>query len=172
VLSGDRYLTHAEAKELAGLSQNEMNDLIQIVTRVAKIIRSVSQEIGLTLWDGKTELAFTSGETRGFMLVDSIGLDELRLEKDGHSLSKEFLREAYRKTLWFKELGLAKEQSAKSSIDFKELCKTQPPHLQEKEMKLAEALYLSYTNSLSQYVLGKFIFSDNYQIKNWPGEFQ
>jgi phosphoribosylaminoimidazole-succinocarboxamide synthase len=168
---GDRYLTFTEAKYVAGLTDIEFDNLVHEATRVARIIKTVSQEMGLTLWDGKIELAFTPGSPRGFMLVDSIGLDELRLEKDGFSLSKEFLREAYRKSPWFKDLSEAKELSLKTGVDFKLLCKTQPPKLAPKEKDLAEALYLSYTNSLSHYVTGKFLFPDKFQIKNWPQEF-
>ena len=168
---GDRYVSHAEAKYIAGLTDIELNTLIQDSIKVARIIKTISQDMGLTLWDGKMEWAFNPGSPRVFMLVDSIGLDELRLEKDGLSLSKEFLREAYRQTPWFKTLSEAKEASLKTGVDFKLLCREQPPRLPNKEKNLAEALYLSYTNSLSYLVTGKFLFSEEFQIKNWPREF-
>lgn len=168
---GDRYLTFTEAKYVAGLTDIEFDRLIHEAKKIARIIKSVSDEMGLTLWDGKIELAFTPGSPRGFMLVDSIGLDELRLEKGEYSLSKEFLREGYRKTSWFKDLKEAKEAGIRTGVDFKLTCKTQPPHLEAKEKALAEALYLSYTNSLSHYVTGKFLFAEKFQIKNWPQEF-
>ena len=62
-----------------------------------------------------------AGASRTFMLVDSIGLDELRLQRNGVSLSKEFLREFYRKTPWFEKLNSAKEIAGRTGEDFKKI---------------------------------------------------
>ena len=166
---GDRYLTHVEAQELAGLTSNEFFKLIESTTRVALILRNIFNEMGLELWDGKLEWAFLPGSDRSFMLVDSIGLDELRLQKNGKSLSKEFLREYYRSTPWFQHLMSAKKTSEKTGQDFKQLCNEAPPHLSAAHKALATSLYLSFTNDLAMRVIGKTIFDPKYTLKNWEG---
>ena len=166
---GDRYLTHTEAQELAGLNTTEFLKLVDLTTRVALVLRNTFNDMGLELWDGKLEWAFMPGENRSFMLVDSIGLDELRLQKNGKSLSKEFLREYYRSTLWFNHLSSAKVLAEKTGQDFKELCKDQPPHLAPFQKDLATSLYLSFTNDLAMRVIGKTIFDKKFSLKNWKG---
>jgi phosphoribosylaminoimidazole-succinocarboxamide synthase len=164
---GDRYLTHIEAKKLASLTDAEFNLLTDLTTRVAIKLRSIFQQMGLELWDGKLEWAFTPDKNRGFMLVDSIGLDELRLEKNGISLSKEFLREYYRSTPWFEKLKMAKDQADKTGADFKTLCTENPPALPSKEKNAAIHLYQAFTNDLAQIILGNPLFEENLTLKNW-----
>jgi phosphoribosylaminoimidazole-succinocarboxamide synthase len=166
---GDRYLTHAEAQELAGLNSIEFLNLVDLTTRVALVLRNLFNDMGLELWDGKLEWAFQAGENRSFMLVDSIGLDELRLQKNGKSLSKEFLREFYRSTLWFNHLSTAKDLAEKTGQDFKKICIDQPPHLAPFQKELATSLYLSFTNDLAMRVIGKTFFDKKFTLKNWKG---
>lgn len=160
---GDRYVTFQEAKELAGLSDGEFNQLILETKKVAHIIREIANELKVELWDGKVEWAFMPGSERGFMLVDSVGLDELRLVKDGISLSKEFLREHYRQTSWFEKLEVAKSQSGDFKVNFQEAPKELPVEIKKK----AEDLYLSFTNDLSRVITGDFLFDSKYQLQNW-----
>lgn len=166
---GDRYLTHAEAQELAGLNSNEFATLMDYTTKVAVVLRNIFTQMGLELWDGKLEWAFTPGADRGFMLVDSIGLDELRLQKKGKSLSKEFLREYYRSTPWFHQLTMAKDIAERTGQDFKKLCADEPPHLPTTEKDLATSLYLAFTNDLAKLVIGKPIFDPDLTLNNWKG---
>jgi phosphoribosylaminoimidazole-succinocarboxamide synthase len=166
---GDRYLTHGEAQELAGLTSSEFLKLVDTTTKVAIILRNLFNEMGLELWDGKLEWAFLPGIDRSFMLVDSIGLDELRLQKNGKSLSKEFLREFYRPTPWFKHLTNAKEIAEKTGQDFKTICTECPPHLGSVQKDLATSLYLSFTNDLSMRVIGKLVFDEKFTLKKWKG---
>jgi phosphoribosylaminoimidazole-succinocarboxamide synthase len=167
---GDRYLSFTEAKSIAGLTDAEFESLIQETKRVANFIKMLTADLGVELWDGKVEWAFTAGTERGFMLVDSIGLDELRLVKDGVSLSKEFLREHYRRTPWFTKLEDAKAQAQKQNIDFKTLFTEEPPKLPLNVKRKAESLYLSFTNDLSQVILGKKLFDPKFTLKNWVVE--
>lgn len=164
---GDRYLTHEEAKTLAGLSSEEFLKLNADTLKVALILRSLFAQMGLELWDGKLEWAFSPGEDRSFMLVDSIGLDELRLEKNGVSLSKEFLREHYRKTPWYQELLEAKKKAEATGEDFKSLCTEVPPHLPDNQKEAAESLYLAFTNDLAQLIIGRKIFDEKLTLKTW-----
>ena len=161
---GDRYLSHAEAQEIAGLTDQEFKHLMDITTKASMVIQKTIQEMSLELWDGKLEWAFTPGDSRSFMLVDSVGLDELRVERRGVSLSKEFLREHYRTTPWFKNLN---EHKAKGSTNLRELC-GEPPHLPVELKEQAENLYLAFTNDLALVVTGERIFHEGLTIKNWP----
>lgn len=161
---GDRYLTHHEAQTIAGLSDEEFKSLMSITTHSAIVVKKLIQSTGLELWDGKLEWAFTPGVQRSFMLVDSVGLDELRVERNGVSLSKEFLREYYRTTDWFKKLTDLKQ---KGETHLHELC-GEPPHLPVELKEQAENLYLSFTNDLSEVVTGERIFHEGLTMKKWP----
>lgn len=131
----DRPLTHAEAKELSGLNQAEWNSLLKVTTTVADTLKEVFGKHGITLWDGKIELAL--GENREIILVDSIGPDELRLTKDNVQLSKEIIRQYYRQTDWYKQLDTVKEKHGEQFKDF-----ISPPPKLPKEFKASlEELY-------------------------------
>lgn len=161
----DRYLTHSEAQELAGLTNNEFAKLIQLNERVATILGDLCQSLKLELWDGKTEWSFIPGKTseRDFMLVDTIGLDELRIEAEGESLSKEFLRQFYKKSSWYNELAEAKQYKS----DFKSHVKTTPEQLPQTIKYRAESLYLSFTNDLAFYLKGTRPFGEAHTLSKW-----
>jgi phosphoribosylaminoimidazole-succinocarboxamide synthase len=113
----DRVLTPAEAKKLAGMSDSEWAELNLKTTQIAGEMKKVFASFGAILWDGKFEFAFD--QNRKIMLVDSIGLDEMRLTFEGNPLSKELLRQFYLQSSWYAALNRAKETHPK---DFKEHC--------------------------------------------------
>lgn len=135
----DRPLTHDEARELSGLNENEWNGLISITKSVALILKNTFEKSGITLWDGKIELAAGSmiGSDREIILVDSIGPDELRLTKNGIQLSKEIIRQYYRQTEWYSQLEKVKE---KHGVDFKEYISA-PPALPKEFKSSVEEMY-------------------------------
>lgn len=107
----DRMLSNDEAQELAFLSHSEMSELVELTQCLAQALKSFFGSRDISLWDGKVEWAFYAHEgKRSFILVDSIGPDELRLTYQDLALSKEFLRSWYRKTDWYKDLLNAKEK--------------------------------------------------------------
>jgi phosphoribosylaminoimidazole-succinocarboxamide synthase len=164
---GDRYLTHQEARELAGLDETEWQRLQDLTTKVALALQTLLKKIGYTLWDGKIELGFVAQgkASRDFMVVDSIGLDELRLEKDGLPYSKEFLREFYRRTEWYQSLVAAKKQAQATGLDFKELCRLEPPPLPPEIKQKAEALYREFTDALATEIWGHAVFQNLHKEK-------
>lgn len=113
----DRPLARTEAKMLAGMNDVEWKALLSATQKIALRLKTVFESAGLKLWDGKLEFAFD--ENRQIMLVDSIGLDEIRLTFEGHTLSKELLRQCYLQSSWYQALSIAKE---KLPQDFKEYC--------------------------------------------------
>lgn len=108
----DRPLTHEEAKELAQMNAAEWKNLLATTTAIAQELAALFTSFGITLWDGKVE--FAMGEmvdgARKIVLVDSIGPDELRLTMNDIQLSKEVIRQHYRKLPWYQELDKAKAQ--------------------------------------------------------------
>jgi len=96
--SKDRYISRDDAIDIAGLNQHEWERLNDYVVLYSLRLKDFFSDLGIELWDGKFEFAFS--KDRDFILVDSIGPDELRLTKDGLSLSKEFLREYYEDSCW------------------------------------------------------------------------
>ena len=113
----DRALTNDEAKKLAGMNDAEWAELNLKTTQIANEIKKNFAAFGATMWDGKFEFAFD--DNRKMMLVDSIGLDEMRLTFEDAPLSKELLRQYYLQSSWYAALTRAKETYPK---DFKEHC--------------------------------------------------
>jgi len=156
---GDRYLTIEQAQSLAGLTRDEMQSLQNLTLLVGLNLWNLHRKAGLELWDGKLEFAFVLSNVektakaanvkpRGFMLVDSIGLDEMRILGHGQKISKDFLRDFYRNTKWYENLYKAKAESS----DFKKHCinvyKSEPEMLPEKVLNRVTALYRCYTNTI------------------------
>lgn len=154
----DRFLTREEALAVGGLTTTELDDLVAMSLLLALRLRDQFAAVGLELWDGKFEFAFRPGESgrRRFLLVDSIGPDELRLiGPGGVHFSKEFLRRIYRPTPWFQAMEkakkLAKERGEK---DWKKICREElrqvPAPLPREAFELAQQLYPVLAESLAQ----------------------
>lgn len=170
----DRQLHEEEAMRVAGLTHRELQTLKEKTTQVALLLRDILALMNVELWDGKLEWAF-SGRGRDFKLVDAIGLDELRVSFMGRPLSKEFLREHYRKTSWYQALEHSKDWVHLHGGDFKEICLNrfaEAPRPLPKEIKLAaEGLYLAFANDLSRVVTGEIPFDEKYQLVWWVKEY-
>jgi len=106
----DRYFRNkTEVMEYAGLSNEQMEKLERQALIINEFLRKRAGELGWIHIDGKVEAARNvQGEV---IWVDSLGtLDEDRFEFKGLRLSKQILRDYYRKTSWRKELEKAQEQ--------------------------------------------------------------
>jgi phosphoribosylaminoimidazole-succinocarboxamide synthase len=159
----DRYLDEKEALSIAGLSLYELDNLKNTTSSIAQIIQNISRELGLKLWDGKFEFAF-SGEypNRNFKLVDSIGLDELRFTLgDSFPLSKEYLRQCYTDSSWYKDLLQSKKEYGN---EWKKKCISQPEPLDSVHLKTFEFIYKAFTNDLAKKIDGEYIFNHNYTL--------
>jgi phosphoribosylaminoimidazole-succinocarboxamide synthase len=117
----DRFLTADEARDLAGMNEEEWSHWVMLNEWVAIFLRYYFGKMDLQLWDGKLEWAFSSHVIPGnvepkrtFMLVDSIGPDEMRLLWHGHHLSKEMLRQFYKATDWGQKLAIMKAKYVRS----------------------------------------------------------
>ena len=170
---GDRYLDYVEAQKIAGINDEEWINLQQMTHLIALNLYNFHHELGLKLIDGKLEMAFVSGNEshRNFMLVDSIGIDELRLHYKDKSFSKEFLRESYKDSAWYDALEKSKKESLISGVDFKTICLEKyhlaPEALSPKILERAQSVYKSYANAVTQKVFGQKYFSEDFSLENY-----
>ena len=112
----DRKVSFEEAREIGGLSQDEIEEIKDIILKVDEIMANEVGKRGLLHVDGKKEFAL--GEGREIYLVDTFGtLDEDRWwDKDAYErgeiiqLSKEFVRQYYRSIGYYEELKRAREE--------------------------------------------------------------
>lgn len=175
----DRFLTREEAMQVGGLTQAELDDLVALTLLLALRLKDIFSPLGLELWDGKFEFSFSpqrgdekqspskeAGGPRGFVLVDSIGPDELRLiGPGGVHFSKEFLRRVYRGTPWYQAMekakALAKERGEK---DWKKICREElksfPEKLPKEAFDSARLMYPTLANALALAFLGKPSYED------------
>lgn len=141
--STDRAVTLGEALAIAGVTSAQLQTMLFQTAWVAGWLRARAEKAGIVLADGKLEWAVgASGE---ILLVDAIGPDELRLVKNGVSLSKEFLRSFYRGTPWYEEVQKAKQGG---TSDWKRKVSQPAPQLSKEVKTLAVKMYQALTNAL------------------------
>ena len=143
--SSDRYMDWEEAREIAHLSDAEMDELKKITLLINQLIDEEAKKIGLKYEDGKIELAFD--EQRRFLVVDVLGtLDECRFTYNGMPVSKEIARIYYRNSDWYKELIEAKK---KYGVSWKEKVSAKPSHLPADLKQLISMAYCAFANEIS-----------------------
>lgn len=143
--STDRYLTYSEAREIAGMNENEFEELKKKTLEINRVITEKVKRLGMNNEDGKVEFAFD--ENRNLTLVDAVGtLDECRFTYSGLPVSKEIARIYYRKTEWYKDVESAKKIS---KIEWKKFVRSVPERLPERFAKGISMLYKSYANALT-----------------------
>jgi phosphoribosylaminoimidazole-succinocarboxamide synthase len=146
----DRFLNPEEALFISGLSPVQFQKLIDLNRTAAQCLAQAFKRVGLELWDGKFEwISYDDA----ILLADSIGPDELRLVAPGDvkiQLSKEFLRQFYRKTSWYSDVVRAKKQAeVESKLDWKERVRERPPRLTPVFFETASVLYPSIASALT-----------------------
>lgn len=107
--SFDRDLTREEASEIIP-TQTSLEEINLFTADVALKLKNYFTNCGLSLWDGKIEIAVDPDGK--LLLIDAITPDELRLTLEDFPripLSKELLRRWYQKTLWPHTLQHLKE---------------------------------------------------------------
>jgi phosphoribosylaminoimidazole-succinocarboxamide synthase len=108
----DRRVNWDEAKSFSALTDDEVERIKQIALKVNEFITGRADEIGIEHADGKVELAFGPG--RDIILVDVCGTpDENRFLMDGFHISKQVLRDYYKKTPWYEKIEEAKKSLPK-----------------------------------------------------------
>ncbi len=144
-VNNDRYVTWDEAKEMACLTDDEIQKIKEIISQVNSIITDEMERIGLINEDGKIELAFD--EKRNLMVVDTLGtLDECRFQYKSYPVSKEMARKFYRKTEWFKKVEEAKR---KDRFNWIEMVGQDPEPLPDEFRGLFADMYRSVANRIT-----------------------
>lgn len=158
----DRYLTWNEAKQISGLTEDEIYELQKLTTTINTMITDEFSRIGLVNEDGKIEVGFDS--KRRFILVDVLGtLDECRFTYHGLPVSKELARIYYRNTKWYKAVEEAKK---KDRQNWKKICQIQPDSLPHRLDLLLSQIYCACTNEITK----KEWFTNTPQLKDIMGE--
>jgi phosphoribosylaminoimidazole-succinocarboxamide synthase len=150
---GDRYVSWAEAQQIAGLTDRELEEVKALLLKVDETITQIAAKAGLENEDGKIELAFDP--SRRLMVVDVVGtLDECRFTYEGLHVSKEIARQYYKKTEWYSEVEEAKKKAvAEGAEDWKKLVKTKPSKLDPKLKTIISQMYLATANELTNHKL-------------------
>ena len=142
----DRYLSRAEADEIAG--QASIGALADRAREVNRIVTEQAAEAGLTHQDGKIECLYVDGEIR---IADVAGtFDESRFAYGGQQLSKEVIRQYHKRTQpeWVEAVSAAKERAkAEGVADWKSLCEHQPEPLDDSVIQVARDMYCAGTNA-------------------------
>lgn len=178
--STDRYLGKNEAREISGMSEAEFKKLQDVTKLLTLQLKNMFEKQNIKLWDGKFEFAFGASldadGDREFILVDSIGPDELRLTYEGIQLSKENLRQVYRDSSWY----LAVEKAKKIAIDrgevnWKNICLNElmekPKKLESKKLVSIESMYKTLANSICEINGRKKVFTEAKELKEIIKEF-
>jgi phosphoribosylaminoimidazole-succinocarboxamide synthase len=145
----DRYVNWEEAKKIAGITNIELIAVKRVLAKVDDAITEMACHAKLENEDGKIELAFDS--QRKLMVVDVVGtLDECRFTYDGVHVSKEVARQFYKKTGWYRDVEDAKKAAEASGVrDWKTLCKSQPPKLDEQLKTIISEMYMAAANEMT-----------------------
>jgi phosphoribosylaminoimidazole-succinocarboxamide synthase len=142
----DRYVTWEEAKNIAGLAEDEVEEIKRITLLANELITREARRVGLVNEDGKIELGFD--EDRNLMLVDVLGTpDECRFTFEDMPVSKEVARIFYRNTDWCKEVEEAKK---KDRVGWKKLVRATPPSLPNRLEELISLLYQACCNEITR----------------------
>lgn len=98
----DRYLNREEAFEISGISEEHFTILECITRDIASLLKEELKSKNLELIDGKLEFAYDE-ELEQIVMIDSIGLDELRINYKSLEFSKQVIRNWYKKSYWLND---------------------------------------------------------------------
>lgn len=151
----DRYLEDGEAEEISGLADSEFEELKSKAFKVNEIITKQAEKRGFKHLDGKIECVYAGSK---ILVADVVGtFDENRFSYGGVNLSKEFLRQWYKKEdkSWYQEVVEAQEKARKEGVDkWKKLVKEDPKDLPSEVLDRAQNLYKAGAN----YWIGEDVF--------------
>ncbi len=142
----DRYLSRQEAATVAGRA--DIEKLSAIATEVNRIITDSAASAGFSHEDGKIECLYHDGEIK---LADVVGtFDENRFAYDGQEVSKEILRQHYKRDhpQWVTAVKTAKRQIRdRDTADWHPLCEVTPMSLSSDLIRMVSDLYAAGANT-------------------------
>lgn len=143
----DRFLPLETALNFSGLSNPEFARVVEYTLLVGIFLRDLFARACIELWDGKFEFA----KGRQLMLGDAVSPDELRLTKDSVQISKEPIRQYYRKygKEFCSKISEAKKITQKAKKGIKEIMtvdlKCRPGRMAPEFKTIMENMYTSLT---------------------------
>jgi phosphoribosylaminoimidazole-succinocarboxamide synthase len=142
----DRYLDDAAADRIAGPASIET--LRAVARRVNRALTERASAAGLVHEDGKIECLYDAGSIR---VADVVGtFDENRFSYDGHQVSKEVLRQYYKREHpeWTEAVDRAKAEAKRRDVaDWRALAEVDPPSLPAPVVEAAADLYRAGANT-------------------------
>tara|TARA_Y100000310_G_C20700547_1_gene829429 strand:+ start:5221 stop:6306 length:1086 start_codon:yes stop_codon:yes gene_type:complete len=145
--STDRPVESSIAFAISGLNAEQFGELRRLRDEASGYVSTRAEDVGLVDYDGKHEYIFSAGEVR---LGDVLGtLDENRFMLNGRQVSKEFLRQVYKKeqSAWVNDVARAKDEAKEKEIaDWKSLCTLKPEPLDKRVVKLTGEMYQAAAN--------------------------
>jgi phosphoribosylaminoimidazole-succinocarboxamide synthase len=142
----DRYLTRAEADEIAGAA--DVDALGSLARDVNRVVTERAEAAGFVHEDGKVECLYVDGELR---VADVVGtFDENRFSYGGRGVSKEVVRQWYKANDpdWVAAVSEAKAAVAdRETDDWRALCDESPDPLPPAVVDAVSELYAAGTNA-------------------------
>ena len=143
--AGDRVISEIEAFGISGLREEDFMKVQEIATQVNHWITEQAENAGMVHYDGKVEMVYNSG----LVLCDVLGtFDENRLGFNGEQVSKEFLRQWYKKNQ--PEFGKACKRWKESGEGWQERCPVKPINLPNELATLVSQMYMAGCNQYVQ----------------------
>lgn len=144
--SSDRYVSDTEADEIAGKAA--LGDLSELARTVNRVINNLAARADLEHLDGKIECLYHQGTVK---VADVAGtLDENRFAYNGHQLSKEVIRQYYKRADpdWVSAVGDAKAAArAAGTDDWRQRCQKDPRPLPASVLETVSRMYASAANA-------------------------
>jgi phosphoribosylaminoimidazole-succinocarboxamide synthase len=142
----DRYLSRDEADEIAGPAA--IDRLEELALAVNHIVTDCADRAGFVHEDGKIECLYHDGTIK---VADVLGtFDENRFSYDGQEVSKEVVRQYYKREHpeWVEAVGEAKQAvEGRDIADWRELCDVDPDPLPESVVRAVANLYAAGANA-------------------------
>jgi phosphoribosylaminoimidazole-succinocarboxamide synthase len=142
----DRYLDREEAARIAGPA--DLDAVESVARRVNRVVTERARTAGFEHQDGKIEVLYADGEIR---VADVAGtFDENRFSYDGQQVSKEVVRQHYRREHpeWVEAVSAAKRAATeRGAPDWKALCERDPPPLPDRVLDAVSDLYRAGANA-------------------------
>jgi len=142
----DRYLDRTEAGHIAGIA--DIDALESLARSVNDVITDQAAKTGFTHEDGKIECLYIDGEIR---VADVVGtFDENRFSINGRQLSKEVIRQYYKREQpdWVDAVSAAKTRvSETDAADWRPLCEGEPISLPSHVVDAVADMYTAGANA-------------------------
>lgn len=143
--SGDRSLNNFEAFEISGLNHDNFSRVASVALRVNDMISKQAEKTGFVHYDGKVEMLWRNDYP---VVCDVVGtFDEDRFGFEDEQVSKEFLRQWYKKKQ--PDFPIACDNWKKKGEGWQRKCGIKPIKL---DPKLAELVSQMYMAGCNQYV--------------------